>query len=262
MIDKEIEVIFNKRVTSDIFLMGLKAPEIVGIARPGQFVMVRISSGVDPLLRRPFSICGKGDDNLLLVLYRVVGRGTEIMSKTRKGAKLTILGPLGRGFDLSDTVQKPVLVAGGIGIAPLIFLAQTVKTGGVTFMAGYGSKSEIVTVEKFGLNATEIMIATDDGTSGHMGPVTELLEAHLTGCRLGIQTVFACGPFSMLKRVADLTVSRDIPCQVSLEASMACGLGACQACAIKAKPGQEKVYHHVCQDGPVFNVQSLNWKNR
>ena len=261
MIEQDTEIIFNKKVTTDTFLMGLRSPEIAAEARPGQFVMIQARTGVDPLLRRPFSICGIHGDDGFLILYRVVGRGTAIMSKAREGDILSVLGPLGRGFDLPQKGHKALLVAGGIGIAPLIFFAQTIKNNDLIFMAGYGSASEIVPIEQVGLGNMKVLIATDDGTAGYRGPVTEVLESHLAGPDVSIPTVFSCGPLPMLKRVVTITLNRGIQCQVSLETSMACGLGACQGCAVKSSSKENQAYYHVCKDGPVFDVNALNWKN-
>jgi dihydroorotate dehydrogenase electron transfer subunit len=181
------------------------------------------------------------------------------MSKVREEERLTVLGPLGRGFDLPKDGYNPVLVAGGIGIAPLIFLAQTIEPGDMTFMAGYSSVNEILPMEHVGFTSTEISIATDDGTAGHRGPVTELFEARLSGSAEGLPAVFTCGPLPMLKKVATLTLDQGIPCQVSLETYMACGLGACQGCAVKSSSQEPLAYHHVCQDGPVFQAQGVDW---
>ena len=260
MIEQDTKIIFNKKVTADTFLMGLRSPEIAAEARPGQFVMVQVRPGINPLLRRPFSICGIHGDDVFLILYRVVGRGTVIMSKAGEGDILSVLGPLGRGFGLPKRGHKALLVAGGIGIAPLIFFAQTVKGNDVIFMAGYGSASEIVPVEQVGLGNMKVLIATDDGTTGYRGPVTEVFESHLAGPYDKIPTVFTCGPLPMLKRVVTLTLDRGISCQVSLETSMACGLGACQGCAVKSS-SENQAYYHVCKDGPVFDVYNLDWKS-
>lgn len=259
MIDQKPEIIFNKKVSPNTFLMGLRSHEIVAQARPGQFVMIRMGSSSDPLLRRPFSICGTKEDDVFFILYRVVGRGTSILSGVRKGERLSVLGPLGMGFDLPRSGQNFVLVAGGIGIAPLIFLAQAIENDNMTFVVGYPSVSEMVHMEEVGLTSTDISIATDDGTLGHKGPVTELLEYHLLKSDKGLLMIFACGPIPMLKRVVELTVDRGISCQVSLEANMACGLGACQGCAVKAASQVNQTYYHVCQDGPVFDVRALDW---
>jgi len=240
--------------------MGLRSPEIVVKARPGQFVMIRVSPNTDPLLRRPFSICGTRGNDLFLILYKVVGKGTAILSNVRKGEKLSVLGPLGREFELPEPGRKSLLVSGGIGVAPLVFLAQAAKNN-LVFIAGYRSASEMVPMEQVCPSRTDISIATDDGTAGHPGFVTEILESHLAGSADDYPKIFACGPLPMLKRVAALTIDRDIPCQVSLEANMACGLGACQGCAVGASKDSDRTYYHVCQDGPVFDVHTLDWES-
>ena len=260
MIEENVGVIFNKRVAVDTFLMGLKSHRIAAEARPGQFVMLRVGQGMDPLLRRPFSICGIREDDLFLILYRVVGRGTAIMCDVREGEKLSVLGPLGSGFEIPEQGEKPLLVAGGMGIAPLVFLASIMEPGSFTFLTGFGSAEEIVATDEIGLSGIGLSISTDDGSTGHKGLVTELLENHLSGSNGGRSMVFACGPLEMLKRVATMTTDKHVPCQVSLEASMACGLGACQGCAIKRSSEQAIAYYHVCQDGPVFNINSLDWE--
>ena len=260
MIEQESEIVFNKKVAANTFFMGLRSPQIAAEAKPGQFVMIRVAQGMDPLLRRPFSICGIREDDLVLILYRVVGRGTAIMCDVREGESLSVLGPLGSGFEMPQKREKPLLVAGGMGIAPLIFLATTMKPGSFTFLAGFGSDEEIVATDEIGFSEIDLSISTDDGSAGHRGLVTELLENHPSGFNTGRSMVFACGPLPMLKEVAAITLDKDVPCQVSLEASMACGLGACQGCAIRRSSEQAITYYHVCQDGPVFDVNALDWE--
>ena len=261
MYKQNTHVIFNKRVGPETFLLGLRSGEIAAEAAPGQFVMIQVSPGLNPLLRRPFSICGIQGDDLFLVLYRVVGQGTAILSRVRKGEKLPVLGPLGRGFEFPENRQKPLLVAGGMGTAPLLFLAQVIGSSDVTFMAGYRSADEILLIDEIGLSNMEISISTDDGTAGHRGPVTDLLEAQLGINSAGAApVVFACGPLPMLKSVAIHAIDHDIPCQVSLETTMACGIGACQGCAVKSSSPEIRPYYHVCQDGPVFDVNVIDWK--
>ena len=259
MIEQDTKIVFNRKLAPETFLMALESIEIVSEATPGQFVMIRVGKGSDPLLRRPFSICGTKGTNQFLILYKVVGRGTSFLSEAGEGDKLSVFGPLGRGFEHPKPACESILVAGGIGIAPLIFLAQTIKPTNVAFMTGYRSANEILPMEKFSLDTINPFISTDDGTAGHHGPVTELLEKHLLGSVENPPMVFACGPTPMLKRVANLTFKRDIPCQVSYETTMACGLGACQGCAVRASSGQNRTYYHVCQDGPVFDAQKLDW---
>ena len=261
MIEQEAKVVFNKQVAHDTFLMGLESPEMIAEARPGQFVMIRIRQGIDPLLRRPFSISGAKGDEIVLVLYRIVGRGTAILSEVRKGEALSTLGPLGKGFDPGKRDGKSILAAGGMGVAPLISLAQALEGTNLTLMAGYRSAMHVIPMGEFGLDSMKLIVTTDDGTAGHHGLVSEILENHLAASPEGSPAIFACGPLAMLKRVATLTIERNLPCQVSLEVTMACGVGACQGCAVRASSQENRSYHNVCKDGPVFGVQSLDWEN-
>ena len=261
MIEEHAEVAFNRKMTSDIWLMGLRSREISQKAGPGQFVMIRVRSGLDPLLRRPFSVCGVRED-LFLILYRVVGQGTAIMAEElREGARLPVLGPLGNGFDLPTEKKVIILVGGGIGVAPLIFLADRTEDRDLRFLMGFGSASGVITTEKIMRGSVPVAISTDDGTIGHQGPVTDLLEQYVTEHRAQAEavSVFACGPKRMLQKVVDVTTSLRVPCQVSLESSMACGLGACKGCAVKAAPEENRTYYYVCKDGPVFQAECIDW---
>ena len=259
MIEQNAKVRFNKKVSREIYLMGLESPEIAAEARPGHFVMIRVREGTDPLLRRPFSICGTERDRLIHILYRVVGPGTSIMSAVRKGNTLSVLGPLGNGFELPHPGETPLLVAGGMGIAPIIFLCGVVGQDDALFMAGFRTAADMVDFEVCGLSGFPVSIATDDGTAGHSGFVTDLLERHLDNAKKNNPSVFACGPPPMLKKVAAVIRDRGIPGQVSLEAYMACGVGACQGCAVKAASTEKQVYLSVCEQGPVFRAASLDW---
>lgn len=259
VIEQDAEIGFNKRVAEGVFLMGLRSRGIAAEARPGQFVMIRAGQDMDPLLRRPFSICGVQNDRVL-ILYRVVGRGTRILSEARAGDLVQILGPLGNGFAGLETGQHAILVAGGMGIAPLLFLSCSLAPDRYTLLAGFGSADQMVGADELGLPGLDISIATDDGSAGHHGLVTELLEKETAGIDgRRVARIFSCGPLPMLKAVATIAREGGIPCQVSLEAAMACGLGACQGCAVKTGTGQARAYWHVCQDGPVLDAASLDW---
>jgi dihydroorotate dehydrogenase electron transfer subunit len=261
MIEQYAEIAFNHQINENTWLLGLKSSEIVKAAKPGQFVMIRVRRALEPLLRRPFSICGVKKD-LCLFLYRVVGQGTAVMARLREGHELSVLGPLGKGFRLPKKDQVPVLVAGGIGIAPLAFLAQSMKAKAFPFLMGFGSAGEIIDLEHLSGGRMEISVATDDGTRGHAGPVTDLLEKFLKskkakGKKLSLYT---CGPKPMLKKIADTARHGKIPCQFSLEANMACGLGACQGCALRGASNAKSPYVLVCRDGPVFPVHAIDWE--
>ena len=252
------EIATNERVTRDTWLMGLRSAEIAQAAKPGQFVMIRVGSGLDPLLRRPFSICGIREDRFL-VLYRVVGRGTSLMTGLREGDRIWALGPLGKSFALPKNQASRLLVGGGIGIAPLVFFGQFYREMKGPFMMGFRSDKDVISPRRITGDDTGFLVATDDGTRGHPGPVTDLLEERLRG-NGGEVAVYTCGPKPMLRKVAQITMALGIPCQVSLEARMACGLGACQGCAVKASSDSGKSYVHVCKEGPVFEAEEIDWE--
>ncbi|MBI5523828.1 MAG: dihydroorotate dehydrogenase electron transfer subunit [Desulfarculus sp.] len=256
----------NKKIGEGIFRLRLEAPDIAAMAQPGQFVMLRVSHGLDPLLARPFSIHGV-DGGDLFILYKVVGKGTRLLSLKRPGNKtLSLWGPLGKGFDLD--MQRPVLVAGGMGIAPLAFAAQRLGSQGkeAPLLCGLlstkgfenltGSISALVeaTAER-----GRVTWATEDGSAGHHGLVTHLLESALSSFPDSSPCggVLACGPMPMLKAVAQICAQHKVPCQVSLEAPMACGLGACLGCVIPATGGG---YVRACQEGPVMDAKAVDWE--
>ncbi len=259
MIEASTEVVFNKPVAKNTFFMGFRSNLMAGESKPGQFVMIKVGSGIDPLLRRPFSICGVNGD-VLLVLYRVVGRGTGILSEKKTGDRLQVLGPLGKGFELPEKDLRPILVAGGMGIAPLIYLSLKLERKNQKFLAGYGSSPEVVPLEQLGIVGLSLDLATEDGSRGHHGRVTALLESEISSAKENAFAIFTCGPLPMLKAVSRLALSQNIPCQVSLESHMACGLGACQGCAVPNASGLSKPYAHVCQEGPVFDAEDLDWE--
>jgi dihydroorotate dehydrogenase electron transfer subunit len=258
MFEALIEIVSNERLTHDTWLMALRSAKIAQTAKPGQFVMIRVRSGLDPLLRRPFSICGVKED-LFLVLYRVVGKGTGLMTELRQGERAWVLGPLGKSFVLQDKRTSRLLIGGGIGIAPLVFLAQGRQDKDLTLMTGFRSAKDIIPPREITGEERGFAVATDDGTKGHSGPVTDLLEAALRK-NAEDRMVYACGPKPMLKRVAEITMALKVPCQVSLEARMACGLGACQGCAVKASAASGRSYWYVCKEGPVFDAGAIDWE--
>ena len=259
MIEQSIKILSNDIVLPDTFLLRFHSPELAASARPGQFIMVKVNDRTDPALRRPFSICGTEDGSIVKILYKVIGKGTEILSNKKPGENLPALGPLGKGFALSDQAKKIFYVAGGIGIAPLLYLYQKTKLSNITFLTGFRTSNEIIDPQKVGTQADNL-IATDDGSMGYNGRVTDLLVEHLEQSEQKDICIYTCGPLPMLKAVRGICIRYNIPCQVSMETFMACGLGACQGCVIRSNIAQSP-YLHVCQEGPVFDINEIDWDN-
>lgn len=229
--------------------MSLEAPGIARRARPGQFVMLRQPDRLDPLLPRPFSVHDAEGANMRL-LYRLAGRGTRYLSQLKPGAMVDVIGPLGRGFSPRRGGQA-VMAAGGLGIAPMPLLARKLRSLGERPVLLYGCRNKGQLLAARGIKA---LVCTEDGSCGRRGRVTDLLEDRLL--RGGACRVYACGPWAMLKQVSLVCRKHGTPCQVSLEARMACGVGACQGCAVRAASGG---YLHVCTDGPVFDSRRIDW---
>ncbi|MFZ5775183.1 MAG: dihydroorotate dehydrogenase electron transfer subunit [Thermodesulfobacteriota bacterium] len=254
------ELLRNEPVAPDIFRLTLTAPEIAGAARPGQFVMVRVSDGLDPLLRRPFSIHQANSDGTIQLLYKRLGKGTTLLAGLRPGASIDVVGPLGRGFAVAED-EAVCLLGGGMGIAPLYFLARellrTSTPPRLVALLGARNRAELAPLlSDFEALGVETYSATDDGSLGHHGYVAELMEKKLAvGAAWAIR---ACGPHPMLKGVAAICREKNWPCQVSLETMMACGISACLGCAIP-RAGLSGPYLHVCKDGPVFDAQEVAW---
>lgn len=264
-------VISNIEVSPGYFRIRLTAPVEISAALPGQFVMVKVRDSLDPLLRRPFGIFniglmeseypGGGCGNFLELLYKVVGKGTAILANLHHGDHLDILGPLGRGFNTGAPGTERILVGGGVGLAPLYYLARELgKDSPVRFFAGGRSRDDIICITEFERLGIETYVSTDDGTLGDRGVVTEALEKYLLQNPSG-KNIYACGPFPMLKAVSGIAAQYSIPCQVSLEAYMACGVGACLGCVIKGRNHRDESpdYRCVCKEGPVFDHSELLW---
>jgi dihydroorotate dehydrogenase electron transfer subunit len=254
------EVLKSEQLTRDIFRLTLLSPEIAKASRPGQFVMLRVTeAGLDPLLRRPFSIYQATGNGRLQLLYKVVGRGTRIMTSLQPGRMVDLLGPLGRGF-ITEERNNSCLIGGGMGAAPLFFLATwLVRYGDMEPLVLMGARDkeelEAVTAD-FKELGVRVVRATDDGTAGHHGYVIDLLAKEMENPSQPWH-IYSCGPYPMLRAVSQLCHLHNLPCQVSLETMMACGISACLGCAIpKARLDG---YLHVCKDGPVFQAGQVAW---
>jgi len=230
--------------------------------QPGSFVHIRpTTDGTDPLLRRAFSIFDYDELNGTIdILFKIFGRGSLLLSKVKPGVILDVLGPLGNGFIEPTKETDLVLVGGGVGIPPVYLAAKDALRKGhpkekVTFLCGFICDKESVMAERVkGLPIT-VRVSTDDGSLGFHGYVSQLLEQELDSNRLTSPLVCACGPEAMLKAVQSVVLRRNVPCFLSLESIMPCGVGTCLGCVVKAE-GEDK-YKRVCREGPVFDAREV-----
>jgi dihydroorotate dehydrogenase electron transfer subunit len=246
-------------VLKDVYLFRLAAPEIAGEAKPGQFVMVKC--GKDTVLPRPLSIHRAADGEISL-LFQVVGKGTAWLAAQKKGDSLDIFGPLGNGYTVLPESRNLLLVAGGMGIAPLRFLAESAAGRGktVTIINGARTGSCLMPITppqslyNNGMIPADFQCVntTEDGTEGFRGMATQLIPHYLKN----IDQIFACGPMPMLKAMAQMPELKSRSVQLSLEIMMGCGTGVCYGCTIKTKTGLKQV----CKDGPVFNMGEVVWE--
>ena len=239
----DAKIIDNRCVAGDIYRLTVEA----GMSgRPGQFVQVCLPSN-EFTLRRPFGIAAL-KESIVTMFYRVVGHGTKYLATLQTGDVFNLLGALGNGFTLNE--GKVLLVGGGLGLAPLIFAASELKDVDV-LIGGKNAEEAILWQSEFQSLVNELFIATDDGSAGIHGFVTELLPEILSKNKY--ETILTCGPEIMMRRVAKIAKENNIPCQVSLEKRMGCGLGACLSCSIDTINGRKKI----CKDGPVFNAKTV-----
>ena len=240
----DVEILSNDAVADKIFRLTVDAPELAETARAGQFVQVKISD--DFTLRRPLGIASTAGGKVK-IFYRLVGRGTETLSRRKAGERLNILGALGNGF--TPRGGKILSVGGGMGLAPLLCAAENFSAD--VLMGGRNSGEVAFWQAEFRPHVEEIFITTDDGSIGKYGFVTDALPDVLA--KKNYAAVLTCGPEIMMRGVAKLAAEKNIPCEVSFEKRMACGLGACLSCSIDTVNGRRKV----CKDGPIFDAREV-----
>jgi len=254
-------VVSNNRIGEEYYRMVLHVSGFDGTPLPGQFVHVRISDRYPPLLRRPFSILKVQGKSSIELLYKVVGTGTRFLSGMKKGQSLDIIGPCGNGYSIPDKGGNVLLAGGGTGIVSLVFLAERLardRDFSTHVIIGAKEKTGILCENDFSKAGCRVSVATEDGSRGFEGRVTELLDE--LSSEVSPAVIYACGPGPMLKEVARISARRRIPCQVSLEERMACGIGACMGCAVKTRTGGNGMgYRRVCADGPVFGSGEIIW---
>ncbi len=250
-------VVSQRQTGTNIYTLTIACREIATEAKPGQFVHLRCSSGLDPLLRRPFSIYQvERKEGLVSFCYQVVGKGTKLLSRVKEGTFLDVMGPLGHGFETELCGKRVGLIGGGLGIAPLIFLGQELAKNNEV-QGFWGGRSKVMMPQLAVTSDFPYFLATEDGSAGHRGLVTELVEQWLQ--QETPDQLYACGPRPMLAAVAQLARSKEIPLQVSLESVMACGVGACLGCICEKAGADEEKRLKVCQDGPVFWAEEVQW---
>jgi len=239
-----VEILANEAVAENIFRLTVDAPELAAQAGAGQFVHVKISD--EFTLRRPFGVASTAGGKVK-IFYRLVGRGTEALSRRRAGERLNILGALGNGYTPRE--GKILLVGGGMGLAPLLCAAEQFSSD--VLMGGRNAGEVDFWQAEFNPYAEEIFLTTDDGSVGKYGFVTDALPDVLA--KKNYAAVLTCGPEIMMRGVAKLAAEKNIPCEVSFEKRMACGLGACLSCSIDTVNGRRKV----CKDGPIFDAKEV-----
>ncbi|MDP2942859.1 MAG: dihydroorotate dehydrogenase electron transfer subunit [Candidatus Omnitrophota bacterium] len=251
-------VVSNSEVKRGYFLMKIEAPSVAREAKPGQFLTVRCGDATSPLLRRPFGF-HRINNSGFQVLYEVVGKGTRLLSELKPGNKVDVLGPLGNGFTVPDKTKNIVIVAGGIGVAPLVALAESLvkkKHKRIYAIIGAKNKKSLLCEKDFKVLGIETLVATDDGSCGRKCFATQILEDLFSAKGSFSPVIFACGPEEMLKKVAAIARERKVKSYASLEENIACGVGACLGCAIETRSG----YKLACEDGPVFDLNEVVWK--
>ncbi len=254
MLQAKCRVAANQLLCGNFYKLVLPNKSMAAKAKPGQFVNIRVDKGSDLLLRRPLSIhLVKGDQ--LEIIYKVVGRGTEKLAQFKVQEQIDVIGPLGHGYTLTE--GKTILVGGGTGIASLAFLAAALKSKyhqPPMALIGAKTKTELLCAEVFAQLGCTVKTATDDGSQGQPGLVTELFREIVAIFSTHPSMVYACGPLPMLRELIKLCRHFRIPCEVSLEEHMGCGVGACMGCVVKGVKGE---YLRVCKDGPVFNINEV-----
>ena len=258
-VKENCKLIGKETLIEGIYKFTVEAPKIAESAKPGQFLEIKVSNNAEPFLRRPISIYNiRREEGIIEFIFQVKGRGTDLLSKMEVGTMIDIMGPLGFGtFDATTKYSSVAIIGGGIGIFPLYELTKELKNNAsLNVYLGFRNK-DLVTCEKefeaIGLN--KLCVTTDDGSYKEKVFAIDFMKKDIEEHR--VDKIFACGPLPLLKAVQAYANENDIPCEISLEERMGCGIGACLGCAVKVISGAEPRYGHVCKEGPVFNSKSV-----
>ena len=250
---EDLKVIGNKRLNNDFFILELSSSNKLPEFKPGQFAQVRVDGSPGTFLRRPISIHDVDyKNNTFKILIQIAGEGTRTLSELVTGDLLNLIYPLGNSFSLPSVNEKVLLVGGGCGIAPLLFLGNYLKSNSIVpdILLGFRNSERVIEFDEY-RNVGEVFLTTEDGSQGEKGYVT----SHSVLSTKKYDRIYCCGPDSMMKKIAAYCRNRNIICEVSLENLMACGIGACLCCIVDTVNGNLCT----CIDGPVFNVNDLKW---
>jgi dihydroorotate dehydrogenase electron transfer subunit len=268
-LDTDAAVLQNTRLSDDYSVLALDAPAIAALAAPGQFVMVKTSRGLDPLLRRPFSIFEilrhpDGTPRGITILNKRIGTGTTLLYEIERGAHVHVLGPLGRPFEPVDPPAEAWMVAGGVGLAPFVTLAEALIARGTPATLFYGARraQDLHCIDIFDTLGVRMVLSTEDGSRGGQGFITTPLHTALASVP-GAQEIrlYACGPTPMMRATAQVAATHGRRCDVSLEQVMGCGMGGCYSCVVPARePGGVPHHTRSCIDGPVFEADRIVWE--
>jgi len=250
---EDLKVVDNKHITDEFFVLTVESESRLPALLPGHFVQVKVEGSQETFLRRPISIHDVDfDKNSFRLLVQVLGKGTETLSKLKKGDLLNIIYPLGNSFSVPDKKEKIILIGGGCGIAPLLYLGKYLKSKGfeASVLLGFRNSERIIEYSEY-LSIGDVYLTTEDGSKGEKGYVTN----HSVLKENKFERIYCCGPESMMKAVAKYAIKEDIHCEVSLENLMACGFGVCLCCIVDTVRGNLCT----CTEGPVFNIKDLKW---
>ena len=261
MLEQTVQIVSNERDTDSYFRLVLRAPAIAPRIQPGQFAHVRILPLKDALLRRPFSIFQVAGDTFS-ILYKTVGKGTDALARMRAGEEVSVIAPLGHGFTAPQPGgETPLLVAGGYGMAAMFLFAQRSPQKGIVFVGGR-RRVDILCEQEFAALGWDVRVTTEDGSHGEKGVVTQPLLAEVRSQKSEVRSrkLFACGPTGMLKAVGKIAEDFNLPCELSMDEHMCCGVGTCLTCVIPIKTGAGWEYQRTCTEGPVFDSRQIVWE--
>jgi dihydroorotate dehydrogenase electron transfer subunit len=245
----------NTQISADFFKMSMKWDADVQIPDPGQFLTIRVSDDSVPLLRRPFAFAGFDEGvGTASIIYQKRGRGTEILAAKKAGEMIDVVGPLGNVFPVDDKQGKSIVVAGGIGLGPILFLADYLRKRDVNTNFIFGCRNKSFIPDDSDITNAFTQICTDDGSAGFKGNVVEYINANIK--QNDKMVIYGCGPLPMLKNLYKFAESAKLTFWASLEEIMACGVGACMGCAVPTVNG----YLRACKEGPVLNGRDVKWE--